>query len=451
MKKITGKDLIRLGYNPSPWFRDALIHLNRTGTLDDGEVSAYCDRLVQSLTIEKIDIRDNPIEYAVCLDAGGGEEIDNYNSVMSAMSDAMRTPTTVDGAIMPDACPVGENQVPVGSIIVTKNTIHPTMHSADVCCSVATSEISNDVDPCKIMDSAMRITHFGSGGRKTMQYVLEDDPLYSDILNNYFTKDYIEKACCHLATQGDGNHFLFVGRSEKTGKAHIVTHHGSRGFGASVYKRALNESKKYCKKICIETKHPWLDFNTDIGKEYWGALQIIKRWTYLNHNIIHNMVLNDVGAVVGDFYWNEHNFVFKDGSEFYHAKGSTPMSDKFNVGDRANPSSKRLIPLNMAQPVLVVEENKNNDFGFAPHGAGRNMSRTAFEKKFTGVDLMKEISHLDIRFYSGTPDLSELPSAYKNADEVVRQIEKFNLANIVDKIQPYGCIMAGKQERSWRK
>lgn len=28
-------------------------------------------------------------------------------------------------------------------------------------------------------------------------------------------------------------------------------------------------------------------------------------------------------------YWNEHNFVFRDGDLFFHAKGATPLDDKF--------------------------------------------------------------------------------------------------------------------------
>ena len=41
------------------------------------------------------------------------------------------------------------------------------------------------------------------------------------------------------------------------------------------------------------------------------------------------------------------------------------------------------------------------------------------------------------------PDAGELPSAYKRAGEVVRQIRAFDLAEIVDYVDPYGCIMAG--------
>ena len=60
---------------------------------------------------------------------------------------------------------------------------------------------------------------------------------------------------------------------------------------------------------------------------------------------------------------------------------------------------------------------------------------------------------LDIRSFCGVPDLSELPSAYKSAAQVRRQIESFGLAEIVDEIVPYGSIMAGDWEKDapWRK
>jgi tRNA-splicing ligase RtcB (3'-phosphate/5'-hydroxy nucleic acid ligase) len=45
-----------------------------------------------------------------------------------------------------------------------------------------------------------------------------------------------------------------------------------------------------------------------------------------------------------------------------------------------------------------------------------------------------------------------LPSAYKNADMVKRQITEFGLGEIVDEILPYGCIMAGdwESEAPWK-
>jgi len=65
----------------------------------------------------------------------------------------------------------------------------------------------------------------------------------------------------------------------------------------------------------------------------------------------------------------------------------------------------------------------------------------------------RETSGLDARFFSGTPDISELPSAYKNAANVRSQIEHYGLAEIVDEVIPYGSIMAGdwQKDAPWRK
>jgi RNA-splicing ligase RtcB len=102
----------------------------------------------------------------------------------------------------------------------------------------------------------------------------------------------------------------------------------------------------------------------------------------------------------------------------------------------------------MSEPVLVVKgEETETNLGFAPHGAGRNVSRSTHIKSKLGRTFQEvfdeETNGLDVRFFSGIIDLSELPSAYKNADMVQSQIEEFGLGDVVDRIMPYGCIMAG--------
>ena len=56
--------------------------------------------------------------------------------------------------------------------------------------------------------------------------------------------------------------------------------------------------------------------------------------------------------------------------------------------------------------------------GFAPHGAGRDASRTQHLRTALGGALAAELAELgvrglEIRSFCGRPDLSELPSAYK--------------------------------------
>ena len=77
----------------------------------------------------------------------------------------MKTPTLVNGALMPDTCPIGElGQIPVGGVVVAKNAIHQAMHSADICCSVMMTNMGN-ITPKDVLDKAQSSTHFGGGAR----------------------------------------------------------------------------------------------------------------------------------------------------------------------------------------------------------------------------------------------------------------------------------------------
>jgi len=235
----------------------------------------------------------------------------------------------------------------------------------------------------------------------------------------------------------------------------MVTHFGSRGFGAALYKQGMAIAEKFRKELSPRTiaRNAWIPYETEEGKLYWEALQIIREWTKLNHTVLHDATLHKLGVEMQLRFWNEHNFVFKDGDLFYHAKGATPLDDKF-VPDSYN--GLRLIPLNMREPVLVVKGiTTETNLGFSPHGAGRNISRSQ-HKRDKSHKTIEEIFHeetqgLDVRFHSRRIDISELPSAYKNAENVKNQIIKFGLGEVVDEILPYGCIMAGHQEEFWRK
>jgi RNA-splicing ligase RtcB len=311
------------------------------------------------------------------------------------------------------------------------------------------------LDPKLVLDAAHSITHFGVGGRKDNMFELPNNLLEKIKSNSYLNSERsINLAKTHLATQGNGNHFLFTGISKNTGDTIIVTHHGSRGFGALLYKQGMITAEKFRKKLSPNTlqRNAWIPYDTEEGKMYWEALQIIREWTKLNHTLLHDATLSKLGTELKDRFWNEHNFVFKDDNDlFYHAKGATPLDDKF-VPDSKN--GLRLIPLNMSQSVLVVKgDTTETNLGFAPHGAGRNISRTQHKKNISHKTVQEtfkeETKGLDIRFFAGI-DVSELPSAYKNADNVKKQIEQFGLGTVVDEIMPYGCIMGGEDRFDYR-
>ena len=451
---ISGKTLIDLGYQPSKWFSSVIEYAN-TNDLSTEQLHNH----ISSILPKVVEPLSNPIDFHKNILADNEHELNNIKSVYEAMNSLLTTPTVVDAAVMPDACPTGKGEIPVGGIIATKNAIHPRMHSADICCSVMATDLGY-TDPRKVMDVAFETTHFGIGGRdRNDQLIRLPTDLKEKIQNNYYLNSdkSLKYAHSHLGTQGDGNHFLFVGISKSNNRTYLVTHHGSRGFGANLYNEGVYKAELFRKEIApnVGGKNAWIPFDTKEGQDYWEALQIAREWTKLNHLCLHEAIQNKVqSSVDSERFWNEHNFVFKKDDVFYHAKGATPMDDSF-VPDSYN--GLRLIPLNMSQPILVVKGLKNfNSLGFAPHGAGRNFSRSEHKKNKLVNKTSSELFHeetdgLDVRFFSGKIDISELPSAYKNADKIKEQIRHFNLGTVVDEIYPYGCIMSGYTDKPWRK
>lgn len=471
---ITGDTLIRWGFKPGKGFQTLIFHANdfRAEGHDDAAIVAKLTALLPPDPVldPLLQFRTNSIPFGLFLDPEGDDEINNLQGVVRHMDALMRTPTIVAGAVMPDACPSGSapGTIPVGGVVATKDAIHPGFHSADICCSMAITVFKRDMAVGEVLDHAMKITHFGARGR---DYVTPISKPAADLINSFGANPFLAGlegvAQGQLGTSGDGNHFVFVGHLKSTGQLAIVTHHGSRNLGALLYKRGMAAAKRHTKIHSPRTPehNAWLDANSKEGEDYWAALQLVREWTRLNHFSIHDDMQRVLGNSIVGRMWNEHNFVFqKSDGLFYHGKGATPSFDGYSKDD----SGRTLIPLNMGEPILIAEHaNKPEALGFAPHGAGRNMSRTEHLKRLAAefgsdsrgisprdaaVVFERETAGLDIRFYCGTPDLSELPSAYKNPTAVREQIERHGLATIVDEILPAGSIMAGDWQAGapWR-
>ena len=445
---ITGETLKEWGHKPGPWFKPAITRANEmlaAGASDD-ELRVAVAAFVPP-PAETIPLHGTPAPYEVFLEPESPLEADNLAKVRQHMDALLRVPTLKGGAVMPDACPSGSalGTIPVGGVVVAEDAIHPGFHSADICCSMAITVFRRDGSERQLLDLAEVITHFGVGNyrRLPLKFTVSDE-VRKRFANNEFLKDLDPDNA--LGTQGDGNHFLYVGRLQSTGQLALVTHHGSRNLGAILYKRGMKVAEEHTRKVAPEVPahNAWIQAGSFDGVEYWDALQAIRLWTKENHFVLHNAIATAFRNRVEQQWWNEHNFVFQrsDGL-FYHAKGATPSFSGFANDD----AGLTLIPMNMAAPILITEAtDRTGSLGFAPHGAGRNSSRTQFLRENTPV-----APSIDLRSYSRVPDLSEYPEAYKNHESVTRQIEGFGLARIVDRVMPYGSIMAGQQPWERRK
>lgn len=466
IKTLSGQDLIDAGLLQGKWFRDALDAgndvLRNGGSREAALAAAMTWQPAPKLPLQgtgDIDIHMN-------IRAENAAEQANVENVSATMRELSRTPVVRSAAIMPDACPSGPiGTIPVGGIVASE-AIHPGMHSADICCSMAISIVPG-VAPHELLDAVHGLTHFGPGGRGRGAQIRPSDATLAAFDANPYLNQITSVAIEHFATQGDGNHFAYVGQMKSTGATALVTHHGSRAPGARLYDRGMTIANRFRELLSPETlkQNAWIPAESEEGEYYWNALQIVRQWTKENHFAIHDMTVSKLGVKVADRFWNEHNFVFrKSDGLFYHGKGATPAFD----GWADDATDLTIIPLNMAEPILIARgSNAARGLGFSPHGAGRNFSRTAYLRQLAaeyGADsrglspnniadiLTKETAGLDVRFFSGVADVSELPGAYKNAAQVKAQIGEYGLAEIVDEVIPYGSIMAGDWQKNapWR-
>ncbi|MCR6656962.1 MAG: RtcB family protein [Opitutus sp.] len=435
---------------------------------------------------ETLQLRPKPNPFTEAVEAETPAEIASVAASRARLTELLHVPVVKRGALMPDTCPagVGPATIPVGGAIEVENAILPGAHSADICCSMFATFFADNHPVAELMDQLQRSTHFGAGGRP------RGKQLYSSVLEepvweNPFLSGLEHRAREFLGTQGDGNHFAYIGRvtfspeqqraiaqaghaemaeaiERRDGAFHVlVTHHGSRALGADVYKRGMIAADEWTRQHTagVPAAAAWLPGDSREGRDYWEALQYVARWTRMNHALIHDEFLHRIGQRPLLQWGNEHNFVWKRGDSFYHGKGATPA-----WRDAEGRPLLGLIPLNMAREILIVLGGDNDEFlSFAPHGAGRNLSRKAMLAPYRDAEgeidparvrevLGETTAGLDIRWYNGSPDLSESPLGYKDATKVKAQIERFGLARVVGEIQPLGCIMAGQEaEPAWQR
>jgi tRNA-splicing ligase RtcB (3'-phosphate/5'-hydroxy nucleic acid ligase) len=481
--EITGKQLLEWGIETGPAFKRALSEAQRLAA-----EGVNLDEIKAQVTLafpKPVHIKRGPSRaFAEAIAAQTAEDVANIAQVREHMADLMRCPMLEHGAVMPDACPSGaaKGTIPVGGAVISR-AIHPAFHSADICCSMYASVFPTGTATAKFMDALAATTRFGPGGRAIGDHIPDSVTDEIEETKNPFLAQLVGRAKAQLCDQGDGNHFAYLGQMAVSpalvarlraagetaladgieGHAKVdvlVTHHGSRDLGAQVYKRGLAEAVKHCARVSPDTPshQAWLDPDSPLGEAYWDALQYVARWTRRNHQLIHHRTLAKLGLPALAEIGNEHNFVWRRDSKFFHGKGATPAWTKADGKPLMG-----LIPLNMAAPILLTLGRDNTQFAsFSPHGAGRNKSRTALlrEQGLHGLPapeflarsralLDAQTAGLDVRFFYDRPDVSETPIAYKSADQVRDQINAFALADVIATIEPKGCIMAGDYDKPW--
>jgi tRNA-splicing ligase RtcB len=441
--KLKGKDLRKIGYQSDTaksiaidLFSKHYKHLSKDEKLEilqkikeqpeeyaEHEILAKLAHqfmeVVRSKEYTSYKLTDEPKPFKVF-----GKKFIDQNTIHQ-MEMAMRLPIAKNGALMPDAH-VGYG-LPIGGVLATENELIPYGVGLDIGCRMSLSIY--EVPDYYLKKNAYQLkmalkehTHFGI--TMPQNGVTEHEVLdRAEFKETELLCQLHGKAAKQIGTSGSGNHFVEFGElilhdnntlQIQPGKyMGILSHSGSRGFGATVAQYYTRLAMDLCRLPKGTQNLAWLSLDSAEGQEYWRAMNLAGDYAKACHDVIHNKLAKALRLKPVMTIENHHNFAWKevqaDGRELIvHRKGATPAK----VGELG------IIPGSMTAPGYIVSGLGNADsLNSASHGAGRRLSRKKTKESITGSDLKKMLKTEGVTLIGG--GLDEAPIAYKNIDEVI--------------------------------
>lgn len=250
------------------------------------------------------------------------------------------------------------------------------------------------------------------------------------------------KGLKQIGTLGSGNHYIEIQRIEEIFDEKIAkemglevnqivysVHSGSRGLGHQV-KTEYDDI---------------LDYKSDKDEKYFLSMQSAANFAFANRALLCKKVKNVIHELFNCkselIYDVSHNIITKtviDEKEFLiHRKGaSRSFGNEINeqpipVGGSMGTSSYLL---------LGTRDSELISLGGCCHGSGRVFSRKECVDNFSFDNLKKEMEGIHVRFGDRKGLIEEIPSAYKNIDDVVNTCEKYNIARKIFKVKPLVVI-----------
>ncbi len=222
--------------------------------------------------------------------------------------------------------------------------------------------------------------------------------------------DY-DRCCKSIGTLGSGNHFIEIGKSEKTGDYWITFHSGSRQFGLKIavyhQRRAGKGELAY-----LQDKDAF---------DYLVDMVIAQKYANENRRVMCDVVVKALDLEVSETIVSVHNFI--DFNDFIIRKGAITSYK----------GQKMIIPWNMEDGITICEGKSNPEWNYsAPHGAGRLGSRAWAKKKFSSKLAMERMKKKGI--YTSCVPVDEVKEAYKDPALIEKFLEP--TATIVDRLIP---------------
>jgi tRNA-splicing ligase RtcB (3'-phosphate/5'-hydroxy nucleic acid ligase) len=204
----------------------------------------------------------------------------------------------------------------------------------------------------------------------------------------------------------------------------LFLHSGSRGVGNKIAQKHIAVARKLCEQWWIDLPHQDLAYLVEGTPQFWAYIREM-RWaqTYalLNREEMMDRVAHEFAVWVGagddgvqrlEEINCHHNYTEQE----KHFGKTVWLSRKGAINAEAGRDG--LVPGSMGTASYVVRGKGNRvALNSAPHGAGREYSRSRARKTFTRDQLREAMAGIEYRDTDAFID--EIPAAYKDIDRVM--------------------------------
>lgn len=395
------------------------------------------------------------------------------DTALIQFAECMEQPSVVKGALMADTH--AGYIAPIGSVLLTKDTIFPSFVGYDIGCGMSECKLDLDISTISkedletIKTEILKRVPIGfkrHNRRHPLTRKLRDMPMTE------FAKTVLkETGPYQLGTLGGGNHFLEIGSTDD-GKLSIVIHSGSRGVGHKIATHHMKEAaidntdesryalefdaknKKWYEAVTstfkendylkakkefiyrrvrarvenIEDGYP-LNTTAQRGINYINDMNMALQFALDNRKLMIQNVIKAISTVTNikyeelRFINRNHNHADLTSEGWLHRKGAT----------HAEEGMYGVIPGNMVDGSFIVQGKGNEDsMNSSSHGAGRVLSRRKAKEQLNLEEFKSTTSHL-VANHSDS-NLDESPKAYKNIFEVMDNQKE--LVTVIDRVVP---------------
>lgn len=333
-------------------------------------------------------------------------------------------------ALMPDAH-VGMGAT-VGSVIPTRGAVIPAAVGVDIGCGMVAVRTQFTADQLRsarrplahLREQIERAIPLSPGNYNRKQWgrapaaVAELEALART--ESVDPESFAKNWRLQLGSLGGGNHFIEV-TADETGAVWTFLHSGSRGVGNRIARHFITAAQEVTFRRDPDLPDQNLASLTEADRgyrPYLAHLHWAQEFARLNREVMMDRVVDQLGRFLDQDVDRleevncHHNYTALE----EHFGRELLVSRKGAIA--AHAGVRGLIPGSMGTASYVVT-GKGDEMSLcsAPHGAGRQYSRTRARKTFSQADLRRRMKGIEYRDLAAFID--EIPDAYKDIDTVM--------------------------------